>query len=93
MARSILQDGKKCYFCGTAQNLHQHHIFYGSNRSNSEKYGFWVYLCALDHNMSSEGVHFNKERDLALKRECQRKYEEEHSREEFMSIIGRNYLD
>lgn len=30
--------------------------------------------------------------DLRLKQDCQRKFEETHSREEFMAIIGRNYL-
>jgi hypothetical protein len=30
---------------------------------------------------------------LMLKRHCQMKFEETHSREEFMSLIGRNYLD
>lgn len=31
--------------------------------------------------------------DLWLKRACQRAYEQEYSREEFMELIGRNYLD
>lgn len=43
--------------------------------------------------MSNEGVHFNRELDLKLKRECLAKFEETHSREEFMKIIGKNYLD
>lgn len=30
--------------------------------------------------------------DLRLKQDCQRKFEETHTREEFMAIIGRNYL-
>jgi hypothetical protein len=42
--------------------------------------------------MSDEGVHFDKDFDLELKQECQRKYEEEHTRAEFMELIGRNYL-
>ena len=37
--------------------------------------------------------HQDRQTDLLLKRECQRKFEETHSREEFMKIIGRNYLD
>lgn len=32
------------------------------------------------------------ETDQRLKRACQRRFEETHSREEFMIIIGRNYL-
>ncbi|WP_418205773.1 hypothetical protein [Anaerotignum faecicola] len=29
---------------------------------------------------------------MRLKQDCQRKFEETHTREEFMAIIGRNYL-
>ena len=29
---------------------------------------------------------------MMLKRHCQMKYEETHSREEFMALIGKNYL-
>ena len=43
--------------------------------------------------MSNEGVHFNRELDLKLKRECQAKFEETHSREEIINIIGTNNLD
>ena len=43
--------------------------------------------------MSNYDIHFNKDVDLEVKQECQRKFEETHSREEFMEIIGRNYLD
>ena len=42
--------------------------------------------------MSDSGVHFNRALDLALKVECQRKFEETHTREEFMKLIGKNYL-
>lgn len=95
--KSILQNSdapRQCYFCRFTYNLHLHHIFGGTaNRKQSEKYGFKVFLCGFHHNMSNEGVHFNRELDLKLKRECQRKFEETHSREEFMKIIGKNYLD
>ena len=42
----------------------------------------------------TEGVHGRDghETDPLLKRVCQRRFEEAHSREEFMAIIGRNYL-
>lgn len=44
--------------------------------------------------MAPYGVHGRdgRELDLRLKRECQAKFEETHSREEFMKIFGRNYL-
>ena len=93
MAKSIMQTEKKCYVCGTTCNLHEHHVFPGlANRKQSEKHGFKVYLCGRHHNLSDDGVHFNRELDLRLKRECQAKFEETHTRKEFMGIIGKNYL-
>lgn len=89
---SILQTEKECYITGRTDRLHKHHIFYGPNRKISDKNGFWVWLVPELHNMSDEGVHFDKEFDLALKKECQRKFEETHSREEFIALIGRSYL-
>jgi len=43
--------------------------------------------------MSDEGVHNNSENNLKLKQKCQRKYEKLHSHDEFMAIIGKNYLE
>lgn len=92
--KSIMQNNKCCYVCGSEYNLHEHHIYYGTgNRSISEKNGFKCYLCAYHHNFSDEGVHFNKQLDLQLKKECQEIYEENHTRNEFIKLIGRNYLD
>ena len=93
MAKSIMQSEKECYLTGNTWGLHKHHIYFGSGlRKVSDRNGFWCYLTADMHNMSNEGVHFNHELDLRLKRECQERYEENHSREEFMGLIGRNYL-
>ena len=88
-----MQTEKKCFRSGSEYNLHKHHIYEGPNRKHSEKHGFWVWLRADWHNMSSYGVHFNREFDLELKERCQRQFEKTNTREEFMAIIGRNYLD
>ncbi len=91
--QSIMQTDKKCYVSGATAGLHKHHIFFGRGlRSISDKHGFWVWLRADLHNTSNHGVHFDKAFDLRLKQECQAKYEEVHTRDEFMSIIGRSYL-
>ena len=89
---SIIQSNKECYVTGRTDNLHKHHIFYGPNRKISEKHGFYIWLIPELHNMSDKGIHFDKEFDLKIKRICQSKYEETHTREEFMQLIGRNYL-
>ena len=97
--KSIMQNEKECYLCRKMFNicndrgLHEHHIYEGyGRRRQSEAIGAKVWLCAKHHNMSDYGIHFNKEEDMELKRACQRKFEETHTREEFMEKIGRNYL-
>ena len=95
MAKSILQDKKECYITGQTNNLHKHHIYFGNpNRQISEDNGFWVYLAGRLHNQSDEGVHGKngRELDIMLKQHAQRKYEETHTRAEFMKLIGKNYL-
>ena len=95
MSKSIVSNIRDCYICGKPYPLHKHHIFYGSaNRKQSEKYGCWVYLCPIHHNLSNAGVHFNKAFDLELKRRAQIAFETYHgSRADFIKIFGRNYLD
>ena len=94
MAKSIMQTEKKCYITGQTRNLHKHHIYAGKNRKVSEENGFWVYLVGWLHNQSDEGVHGKNGHDLdiKLKTECQAKFEETHTRAEFMALIGKNYL-
>lgn len=93
--QSILQTEKECYITGSTQNLHKHHIFFGNpNRKISEENGFWVYLHGAWHNQTTYSVHGKNGHaiDLKLKQDCQRKFEETHTREEFMKLIGKNYL-
>lgn len=91
--KSILQNRKECYVTGRTEGLHKHHVFGGPNRKISEKNGFYIWLIPSLHNLSDKGIHFDKSFDLSVKRACQREYEKEHSREEFMKLIGRNYLE
>ena len=92
MHRSIMSNERKCYVCGMTQGLHVHHVFFGPNRKNSDKWGCWVYLCARHHNMSNEGVHFNKHLDNYIKAQTQCKFESMYGHDEFMRIFGRNWL-
>lgn len=89
----IVEDLKHCLVCGTSFNIHIHHCIYGSaNRKKSEKYGLIVPLCAKHHNMSNEGVHFNKELDIKLKQLAQKRFMEVYPNENFLDIFKRNYL-
>lgn len=91
--KSIIHDMSKCYVCGTTQDLHTHEVFYGSaNRKKSIEWGCYVKLCGRHHNLSNEGVHYNKTLDTKLKQEAQRKFEMIHGHEKFMEIFRKNYL-
>jgi len=92
MANSILQSEKECYITRRTDELQRHHIFFGSNRSKSKKCGCWVWL-RPDWHTGDYGPHHNRELDLLLKRACQKKFEETHTREDFVRIFGKNWLD
>ena len=93
MENSLLSKSKQCYICGSRQNIHLHHIYQNANRKNSEKIGAWCYLCANHHTLDRNSVHQNPKMAMQLKIKAQEEYEKEHTREEFMKIIHRNYLD
>lgn len=92
--RSILQDRKESYISGSTYNLEEHHIFFGTaNRKVSEKNGLKVWLTVEEHK-GTYGVHgkYGRDLDIKLKQDAQRKYEKTHTREEFIKLIGKNYL-
>ena len=94
MSRSLFDNEKRCFVCLSRKNIHKHHVYGGANRDKSERTGEWVYLCAHHHNMSDDGVHFNKALDDKLKKYGQKRFEQEvGDRIEFMKIFGRNYLE
>ena len=93
MRKSILTDDLEVSFLSGCPAECIHHIYEGYGRRKiSEREGFIVPLTHEEHNMGRYSVHFNKELDLMLKRLCQQKYEETHTREDFVRLIGRNYL-
>ncbi len=90
--KSILQDEKKCFFCGTTQGLERHHVVFGSaGRQISDKLGLTVWLCS-EHHRGYYSPHQRRDIDLRLRRFAQSCYEDKHSHEEWMERVGRNYL-
>ena len=97
---SILQDTKECYVSrkrwgvSAIGGLQKHHIYAGRNRKVSDQNGFWVWLLPYWHTGSNEAAHCRDGAalDLELKQDCQRKFEETHTREEFRALIGKSYL-
>lgn len=71
--------------------MHIHHIYFGPKRKISEENGFKVTLCRECHT-GNDGVHFDIEKDYALKEECQRIYETTHTHQEFIDKINKNFL-
>lgn len=94
MSKSIISNEPSCIVCQTTENLHKHHVFYGTaNRKISEREGCWVYLCARHHTGSEVGVHFNSVFDTRLKQTCQKKWEELNgSRTDFIKLFGKSYI-
>ena len=95
-AKSIMTTNPNtCYICqrylrdGEAE---LHHIFYGPGlRPISDKLGLVVYLCSACHR-GTDGVHGKNgsARNRDLKQIAQYIWEQEHSHEEWMEIVGRS---
>ena len=96
---------KKEEFCIMPSNLpywdnkrfkgsHRHEVMFANNRKKSIEDGLVVFLKPELHNMSKEGVHFNREFDLELKRVAQKTWQEYYNKstEDFIKRYGRSYL-
>ncbi len=86
---------KKCCICGSEIGVETHHVYHGTaNRKVSEQNNFKVDLC-YEHHRGTNGVHGKNgaKLSLQLKKMMQAEYEKDHSREEFIALIGRNYLE
>lgn len=89
----VAEDNEQCILCNRPREC-WHHCFGGhGRRSISEREGLVVPLCNACHNMTNKSVHFNKQIDLLVKKLAQKKFEEHHTRERFIKLFGRNYLD
>lgn len=90
--KSIMQEKKCCWVCGSP-HVELHHVFYGTGlRSLSDEHGCTVWLCRTHHTEKPLGVHHNPDLDKWIKRMTQLKFEQTHSREEFIRLFGRNYV-
>ena len=76
-----------CFICGKEKN-DIHEIYPGAKRIISIKNGFCIPLCRKCHQELTN----NEVKSLVYKMICQKKYEKTHTREEFIKLIGRNYL-
>lgn len=99
--QSILheKDGT-CYLCRKLdhnyqihRNIEEHHAFPGDPwRQISETHGFKTYLCTAHHRTGPAAVHTDPEMLRIIQRDVQEAFEEAHTREEWMAIMGKSYL-
>ena len=96
----------ECFLCARLESrpiyhkyLERHHIYYGRDHYMAEVYGFTINLCAHHHRGDADGdkdaVHRRDKNDYDdyIKRWAQFEYEKTHTRDEFLSIFGRSWLD
>ena len=85
---------RECMLCGRTTWLERHHIFGGSRRKKSEKYGLVVDLCHYCHNEPPNGAHHNKSSMLLLHQLGQEKAMSDNgwTVQDFIKEFGRNYL-
>ena len=82
--KGLIKSGK-CEYCGKAcKKLDPHEIYGGSNRKRSIKYKFIKLLCRECH--SNENI-INQ-----LRIDTQKEYMKTHTKEEFIELIGKNYI-
>ena len=75
-----------CECCGkVCKKLDPHEVYGGSNRKRSIKNKFIKLLC--------RECHSNEKVIAQLRIDTQKEYEETHTREEFIKLIGKSYLD
>lgn len=90
---SILQDEKSCFVCGCTNNLHRHHIMYGTGwRDISEKYDITVWLCQHHHQDHREGVHHCRPLNRQLKKLAQLEFAERYPEKSWVELFGVSYL-
>ena len=90
MESKFTDDLTKCFVCG--RPFPQiHHMMNAANKAKAEKYGLILPLC-MNHHTGAEGVHTKPERMLACKQMAQKKFEEDHTREDWIKEFGKSYL-
>ena len=99
MKSIIQQDKERCFICGGYARfndpLDRHHVWEGSRKSISEKYGLTVYLHHNScHIFGEYSVHVNAKINRALQRKVQLKAMEHYgwTEEDFIRIVGKSYL-
>lgn len=91
MGKSIISNTKKCFLCGSENDLEKHHCIFGTaNRKKAEEDGLWVYLCHRDHQAVHNQDIWEKK---ALQELAQEKWELKYGlRQQFIERYKKSYL-
>lgn len=91
---SVFTDNMDCCIFTGSYDVERHHIFGGSNRQLSEKYGFVVPLrYDLHPNGARANPRYRKQVDDHLKKMAQEHFEANNgSREDFIRLFGKSYI-
>lgn len=91
---SIMPDNPPYWRNSRFPGSHRHEVFFGSNRQRSIKDGLVIFLVPELHNMSDEGIHFNRAFDLTAKRAAEKAWIDYYEKTEgdFINEYGKNYL-
>lgn len=90
--KTVIQDNKECYLCGTNLNLEEHHCLNGGDRKKCEQDGLKVWLCVNCHHVAPHSAHRSIKTRIRLKQVAQAKYLESHTLNEWFRRYHKNYL-
>ena len=90
----IMENNPPLWYNERRVGMHRHEIMFGNNRQKSIEDGLVVFLLPELHNASNKGIHFNREFDLMLKKEAQKRWMEYYNKteEDFRKRYFRSYL-
>ncbi len=88
MPKSIFWETQRFY------GSHRHEVFGGANRQLSIEDGLVIFLIPEMHNMSNQGIHFNKEFMDYVHKIGQQTWQKYYNKteEDFIKRYGKSYL-
>lgn len=86
----VINELRRCAVCHRMRYCDTHEIFGGKNRQISIRHELQVPLCRNCHFLVTNKICIDEE--LIWKRDCQRKFEQHNTREDWLALIGENFL-
>lgn len=89
--KSVVQEEKKCFLCGTVIGLDPHHAIEGAYHDQAEDYGIWIWLCRKCHRK----LHDNEAEMKKIRAIAQKKAMKYYGWKlnDWLFIFGRSFLE